>query len=131
MLVHDAARPCLRLSDMDKLIVELSNHPVGGLLAVPVRDTMKRSDPKNDVIGTVDRSGLWHALTPQMFRLGMMKESLLGALEKGVLVTDEASAMELQGLHPHLVEGTGDNIKITHPTDLALAEFYLRQQETL
>jgi 2-C-methyl-D-erythritol 4-phosphate cytidylyltransferase len=77
----------------------------------------------------VDRRDLWHALTPQMFPLHLLKNALLDTLERGVMVTDEASAMELQGLHPQLVQGSSDNIKITHPEDLPLAAFYLQQQE--
>lgn len=127
VLVHDAARPCLRTEDIDHLIAELSNHPVGGLLAVPVRDTMKRSDSKGEVQETVERENLWHALTPQMFRLGDLRDALSKAVSDGVAVTDEASAMEYVGKHPKLVTGKLDNIKITHPEDMQLAEFYLQQ----
>jgi 2-C-methyl-D-erythritol 4-phosphate cytidylyltransferase len=129
VLVHDGARPCLRLTDIDKLIAGLRDHPHGGLLAVPVRDTMKRADENSDVFETVDRKGLWHALTPQMFRLGELSDALIRAIDKGWLVTDEASAMERAGYKPHLVEGAADNIKITRPEDLVVAEFYLHQQE--
>jgi len=129
VLVHDGARPCLRLTDIDKLIAGLRDHPNGGLLAVPVRDTMKRADENSDVFETVDRKGLWHALTPQMFRLGELSDALIRAIDKGWLVTDEASAMESAGYKPHLVEGAADNIKITRPEDLVVAEFYLRRQE--
>jgi len=129
VLVHDGARPCLRLTDVDKLIAGLRDHPHGGLLAVPVRDTMKRADENSDVFETVDRKGLWHALTPQMFRLGELSDALIRAIDKGWLVTDEASAMERAGYKPHLVEGAADNIKVTRPEDLVVAEFYLRQQE--
>ena len=103
----------------------------GGLLAMPVRDTMKQSDTDQCVAKTVERSNLWHALTPQMFRLGELKMALTQALADGYLVTDEASAMEHAGFHPLLIEGHGDNIKITRPEDLALAEFYLQHQETI
>ena len=129
VLVHDGARPCLRLTDIDKLIAELRNHPHGGLLAVPVRDTMKRADENSNVFETVERKGLWHALTPQMFRLGELSNALIHAIDQGWLVTDEASAMELAGYKPHLVEGAADNIKITRHEDLVLAEFYLSQQQ--
>ena len=129
VLVHDAARPCLRLGDIDHLIEQVdTGDAVGGLLAVPVRDTMKRSDDNGGVERTVDRANLWHALTPQMFRLGELRDALSRALEAGVLVTDEASAMEWVGHRPLLVEGHADNLKITRPEDLALAEFYLRAQ---
>ena len=128
ILVHDAVRPCLRSTDIDSLIERLSQHPVGGLLALPVRDTMKRSDKDRTVSQTVPREGLWHALTPQMFRYAALIAALEGALDKGVMVTDEAQAIELAGAAPQLVEGHSDNIKITHRQDLALAEWYLRQQ---
>lgn len=129
VLVHDGARPCLRVSDIDRLITELRDHAVGGLLALPVRDTMKRAEANNEVFETVDRKGLWHALTPQMFRLGELTDALRRAIDKGILVTDEAAAMERLGHKPRLVEGASDNIKITRPEDLVVAEFYLRQQE--
>ena len=131
VLVHDAARPCLRAEDLDRLITALEGHATGGLLGVPVRDTMKRTDAGNQVCETVDRDALWHALTPQMFRLGALREALLAARARGLPVTDDASAMELAGQVPLLVEGHADNLKITRPEDLALAEFYLRQQERL
>lgn len=128
-LVHDAARPCVRRADIDLMIETLSDHPVGGILAVPVRDTMKRADGALSISATVDRSGLWHALTPQMFRVGALAAAIERALASGVKVTDEAQAMELIGLAPRLVEGHADNIKITRPQDLELAELYLRHQE--
>jgi len=129
ILVHDAARPCLQDQDLTLLLNTLQEHDVGGILAVPVRDTMKRSVDKNTVKATVDREGLWHALTPQMFRYGLLKKSLESALQKNEVITDESSAIELSGFHPVLVEGHADNIKITRPEDLALAEFYLGQSK--
>jgi 2-C-methyl-D-erythritol 4-phosphate cytidylyltransferase len=131
VLVHDAARPCVRREDLLRLIVELHDDPVGGLLAVPVRDTMKQADDGQRCAASVDRSRLWHALTPQMFRLGVLRKALRDAHAAGVAVTDDASAMERTGLRPRLVEGHADNLKITRPEDLALAEFYLRQQGRL
>jgi len=125
VLVHDAARPCLRYEDLDKLMNELSTNPVGGLLAVPVRDTLKKTQGDNLVSQTIDRTGLWQAQTPQMFRYGLLKSALLQALESEVMVTDEASAVENSGYRPQLIEGHMDNIKITLPEDLALAEHYL------
>ncbi len=127
VLVHDAARPCVRLEDISRLI-EQAGDEAGGLLGIPVRDTMKRSTDKNTVIDTLDRRRLWHALTPQMFRLGALRSALIQALENEALVTDESSAMELAQYSPVLVEGHADNIKITRPEDLMLAEFYLQQQ---
>ena len=129
VLVHDAARPCLRNDDLDNLIDTLNEHPVGGLLALPVRDTMKRIDADNEISETVNREGLWHALTPQMFRLGPLQQAIDNAIKNKNLVTDEAQAMELAGMKPKLVQGRADNIKITQHCDLALAEFYLSQQE--
>ena len=130
VLVHDAARPCLTSGDLDRLIDTLADDPVGGLLAVPVRDTLKQADDAGRVAATVDRSRLWHALTPQMFRLGMLHEALRAALVHGLLVTDEAAALEAAGFAPRLVEGRADNLKITRPEDLALAEFYLTRRAT-
>lgn len=127
VLVHDAARPCVRPDDIDKLIHQCRDD-VGGILAVPVRDTMKQSDQSGLSERTIDRDKLWHALTPQMFRLGELQQALTAALNGQQIVTDEAMAMELSGHKPRLVEGHTDNIKITRPEDLALAEFYLQQQ---
>jgi 2-C-methyl-D-erythritol 4-phosphate cytidylyltransferase len=127
-LVHDAARPCLTATDLDRLLIELAADPVGGLLAVPVRDTLKQADPAGRVVATVDRSPLWHALTPQMFRLGLLYDAVNAALARGLLVTDEAAAIEAAGFAPRLIEGRSDNLKITRPEDLALAEFYLKRR---
>lgn len=122
VLVHDAARPCLKRSDLDKLL-QITNEQ-GAILATPAIDTMKRAE--NGVIShTEDRSTLWHALTPQFFPVKQLKYALHHAFEKGESVTDEASAMELMGYHPLLIAGRSDNLKITRPEDLALAEFYL------
>jgi 2-C-methyl-D-erythritol 4-phosphate cytidylyltransferase len=131
VLVHDAARPCLQRKDLDMLMTLLAVHPVGGLLGVPVRDTIKRADVSCEVEETVNRDGLWHALTPQMFHLGSLRNALRSAVENGQLVTDESSAIELSGQQPVMVEGSADNIKITRPEDLALAEFFLRHQHGL
>ena len=127
VLVHDAARPCLRHEDLTLLIDILKEHEVGGILAVPVRDTMKRSDDKNFIKETVERENLWHALTPQMFRFTMLKNALKSALSNNVVITDEASAIELAGYSPVLIEGHADNIKITRPEDLGLASFFLQK----
>ena len=129
VMVHDAARPCVSIRDIDKLVAELKDHPVGGILAAPVRDTMKRGNLDQDIIETVDRSNLWHALTPQMFRIGQLQQALCKALDAGVNITDEASAMEWFGLAPKLVAGRSDNLKVTRPEDLALAEFYLSKEK--
>ncbi|PIE41383.1 MAG: 2-C-methyl-D-erythritol 4-phosphate cytidylyltransferase [Gammaproteobacteria bacterium] len=133
VLVHDVARPCVRVADIERLMQITASQQNGGILATPVRDTLKRSgktgsgENKNTVAATVDRSNLWHALTPQLFRVGELTAALQGALQAGVTVTDEASAIEWQGGTPLLVEGHPDNIKITHPNDLPLALLFLKQ----
>ena len=129
VLVHDAARPCVRREDLDHLIEQLHDHPVGGLLGIRITDTMKSADEQGNIIETVCREGLWRALTPQMFRYEMLLQALQAVVESNVMVTDESAAMETAGLVPRMVEGHADNIKITRPGDLALAEMYLRQQE--
>lgn len=129
VLVHDAARPCVNLDDVSKLIDIATSHEVGAILASPVRDTMKRSDPEQQIQHTVDRVALWHALTPQMFRAQSLQRALHDALQQQVTITDEASAFEWLGYAPALVAGRADNIKITQPEDLALAEFYLRREK--
>lgn len=118
VLVHDAARPNLAQSDLHKLLTTLNDDPVGGLLAVPVRDTLKVASPDGRVSSTPDRSLFWQAYTPQMFRLGALRTALADALAAGAVITDEASAMEWAGLAPRLVEGRADNIKVTRPEDL-------------
>lgn len=127
VLVHDAARPCVTVADIDRLIDGVCHHPVGGLLALPSIDTLKRVE-HGEVAATVDRSRIWRALTPQMFRLGALRDALAAAAQSGRTVTDEASAMELRGLRPLIIEGRPDNIKITRPEDLALADFFLETQ---
>jgi len=131
VLVHDAARPCVRREDIDALLTTLQDHPVGGLLGIPVADTMKRTDREGNILETVQREGLWRALTPQMFRYGALLQALQSALDQVKLVTDEAAAMEIAGHAPRMVEGHADNIKITRPQDLARAELFLQQQEGL
>ncbi|OQW98462.1 MAG: 2-C-methyl-D-erythritol 4-phosphate cytidylyltransferase [Thiothrix lacustris] len=126
VLVHDAARPCLSRHDLDALLVAGASAAAGAILAVPVRDTMKRAQADGSRIShTEERNGLWHALTPQMAALGVLRAALADALQRGLGVTDEASALEYAGLQPLLVEGDARNIKITRPADLALATFFL------
>ncbi len=126
VLVHDAARPCLHQDDLANLMALSETSRVGGILAAPVRDTMKRAEPgKTAIAHTVDRNDLWHALTPQFFPRELLFDCLTRALNEGATVTDEASALEYCGFHPQLVAGRADNIKVTRPEDLALAEFYL------
>ncbi|QIZ75561.1 2-C-methyl-D-erythritol 4-phosphate cytidylyltransferase [Ferrimonas lipolytica] len=124
-LVHDAARPCLTHGDIDQLLQQCGDQ--GAILAMPVRDTMKRANSDGNIDHTVERALLWHALTPQLFPAS----KLLRALNQHQLnpaITDEASAMELQGWQPTLVSGRPDNIKVTHPDDLRLAELFLAQR---
>jgi 2-C-methyl-D-erythritol 4-phosphate cytidylyltransferase len=128
VLVHDAARPCLLATELDRLLNELSDDAVGGLLAAPVVDTLKRADDGGRVLQTVPREKLWRALTPQMFRRDILQKALESAQARGVAVTDEAQAVEALGLQPRLVAGDADNIKITLPEDLLRAERILRSR---
>jgi len=128
VLVHDAARPCLRHADLDALLAVCQTHDDGALLAVPLSDTLKRSDPNGQVRETIPRAGLWRALTPQVFRVGALMVALDHALQQGLEITDEASAMELSGARPRLVHGSSDNIKVTVPEDLTLAALILQSQ---
>lgn len=126
VLVHDAARPCLHQDDLSRLLLLAGTHDTGGILATPVCDTMKRAQPSETLIAhTVDRDDLWHALTPQLFPLALLRNCLTRALDEQAIITDEASALEYCGFHPILVNARADNIKVTRPEDLALAEFYL------
>lgn len=125
VIVHDAVRPCLRLEDLKEFVEEINDSAVGGLLAVPVRDTLKKLTPGHS-LETLDRRNLWCAQTPQMFRYGL----LLDALQKADLktITDESQAMELSGYNPMITEGKNANIKITYPEDLILAEKIIGEQ---
>mgnify|MGYP000123092853 CR=1 FL=1 len=126
VLVHDAARPCITSGDMHKLIETLKNDATGGILALPSHDTLKQVNGDN-IQSTLDRRTVWRALTPQMFRYGVLKQALQQT-QGNLAITDEASALELTGLPAKIVEGRPDNIKITQPEDLLLAQFYLEQQ---
>ena len=126
VLVHDAARPCITTEDIHKLIETLQHEPCGGILALSSHDTLKQVE-SGCIIQSVDRSRIWRALTPQMFRYGALKQALL-QWQGDSRLTDEASALELSGETPKIVEGRPDNIKITRPEDLALAAFYMEQQ---
>ncbi|MGC8521931.1 MAG: 2-C-methyl-D-erythritol 4-phosphate cytidylyltransferase [Steroidobacteraceae bacterium] len=121
VLVHDAARPCLPAADLERLLAELAVHPLGGLLAVPAADTLKRADASGCVAKTVDRTGLWRALTPQMFRYAALCRALDQAHAAGRCPTDEAQALEWLGGRPALVTGSAANLKITSAADLTLA----------
>lgn len=125
LLVHDAARPNVRGGDLSKLIAAANAQQDGAILAAPVRDTLKASGANHRIEATVPRAGLWRALTPQAFRRDLLQRALQAAQAAGVTVTDEAMAVEQLGLHPVLVEGREDNLKVTTPADLALVEFLL------
>jgi len=128
VLVHDAARPCLRRDDLVGLIDATRDDPVGGLLAVPVADTLKADDGHGRSARTAPRELLWRALTPQMFRYGLLKRALALCIDRERSVTDEASAIEALGLRPLLVRGRADNIKLTNAEDRGIAEAILRQR---
>jgi len=128
VLVHDAARPCVRHQDITRLIKYCLENDHGALLATPVRDTMKQANAEQLVETTLERSHMWHALTPQMYKTIELDAAITSALAKKVTVTDESSAMEASGYSSGLVNGASDNIKITQPEDLLLAEFILNQQ---
>jgi len=123
VLVHDAARPGLTAELIEKLISGTGDHPAGGLLALPVVDTVKRCID-GEACGTVPRSGLWLAQTPQMFRYELLREALAAARDPNA-ITDDASAVEALGLSPRLVEGHPRNLKVTLPDDIRIAEMYL------
>jgi 2-C-methyl-D-erythritol 4-phosphate cytidylyltransferase len=123
VLVHDAARPCLTQAHVARLIAELRDDEVGGILAVPVADTLKRADEGRRIARTEERAGLWQAQTPQMFRAGLLAQ----ALQQCSRVTDEASAVEALGLRPKLVLSESTNFKVTYPQDIRMAELILKE----
>lgn len=127
ILVHDAARPCVKSDDIYKLLNELDDDPVGGILASRVRDTLKHADKSRKVKSTLNRNDYWLAATPQLFRFKLLLDALNSVKESDQIATDEAAAVEAMGLPVRLVEGHSDNIKITSSEDLALAEFLLEQ----
>ena len=129
VLVHDAARPCLSQRRLDILLEQGLQSPDGAILAMPVGDTLKRSGETQNIARTVDRRDLWAAQTPQLFRVGALAEAIDAAHRQGVELTDEASAMEFVGASPKLVMGSVANIKITHSSDLAIAEALLKRKE--
>jgi 2-C-methyl-D-erythritol 4-phosphate cytidylyltransferase len=128
ILIHDAARPCLARTDLDALIGVLGDDAVGGLLAAPLSDTLKRADHLQRVADTPSRDSLWRALTPQMFRLRLLREALQAAHAAGREPTDEAQAIEWAGHAPRLVPGRADNLKVTSPADLTLVAALLAQE---
>jgi len=131
VLVHDVARPCIRVQDIQSLMTTLADHKVGGVLATPVSDTVKRVLNEFNIDSTEDRSQLWAAQTPQMFRYGLLLESLQKAVQQQYQPTDESSAIEYFGYTPCVVEGSRDNIKITRLEDMAIAEAIMKYQQQL
>ncbi len=127
VLVHDAARPCLNQSAIDRLMIDLRTHDIGGILALPCRDTMKRANESGEIVETVERESLWHAQTPQMFKYEKLYSAIEKILNENIAVTDEAMAMEMSGYKPMLVQGHQENIKITHKDDLQYLELYLNE----
>jgi 2-C-methyl-D-erythritol 4-phosphate cytidylyltransferase len=127
VLVHDAARPCLSQSAIDRLMINLRKNDVGGILALPCRDTMKRANESGDIVETVERDSLWHAQTPQMFKYGKLKTAIEKVLSEDIVVTDEAMAMEFSGYKPMLVQGHQENIKVTHKDDLKYLDLFLSE----
>ena len=127
VLVHDMARPCVRPSDIERLLAAAGED--GAILAQPSTDTLKQADDDGRIAATLERASIWRAQTPQLFSVGLLRRALDEALAAGVDVTDEASAVERLGARPVLVEGSADNLKVTQPADLALAEFHLMRQE--
>ena len=126
VLVHDAARPCVPAGDLRALLAACRRDPVGGILAVPVADTLKQADDDGRSLRTLPRERLWRAQTPQMFRIGLLVRALAEAQAAGFEPTDEAAAIEKQGLRPQLVEGSPLNVKVTRPGDLAFADAAFR-----
>ncbi len=127
VLVHDAARPCLNKQDIALLINKLQDDAIGGILGYPASDTIKIVDQQSNIQSTPDRSNLWHAVTPQMFRMGVLLESLEYCIKHNIAVTDEASAVENLGYNPKIFNGSVGNIKVTTQEDMLLAEYYLQQ----
>ena len=128
VLVHDAARPNLQAADIGALLEAAAGHPDGAILAAPVRDTLKRADAGGRILATEPREALWRALTPQAFRRELLLRALQAARDAGIVATDEAMAVERLGCRPRLVEGREDNLKVTTPADLALADFLLSRR---
>ncbi|QIQ41996.1 MAG: 2-C-methyl-D-erythritol 4-phosphate cytidylyltransferase [Buchnera aphidicola (Microlophium carnosum)] len=128
VIVHDAVRPCLSYRDLEKLISIIKKNPVGALLARPVSDTIKYGNLKKEkVLYTVHRKNLWHALTPQLFQIDLLKYCLKKIIEDKISITDEASALEYCGYNPLLIRGSCSNIKVTCLEDLVFANFYLKE----
>lgn len=132
IIVHDAARPCLPREDLDRLLDSLEGEPVGGLLASPSTDTLKWVDEQGrQVVRTLDRSRVWRAMTPQMFRYDLLHQALVHARVQAIPVTDEASALEAMGFSPRLIEGSAVNLKVTRPEDLEMVRSCIIQRQQM
>ncbi len=131
VLVHDAVRPCITVNDICELLMQIADHPVGGLWGVPVRDTLKQVDANQNVEKTVPRECLWHAQTPQIFRFELLYQALQKTKDDKINITDDASAIEYLGYHPKMVQGNYTNIKITWPEDLIMAAHWFKHAEVL
>ena len=129
VLVHDAARPCVTFECLDALLNTAQQENCSAILAIPVRDTLKRVEKSNNITETVPRDGLWQAQTPQISKLGLLKSAIETSLQQGIVITDEASALEFIGEKVKVVQGRSDNIKITYPDDLELAQLILKSQK--
>ncbi len=130
VMIHDAVRPCVTLCDLEKLIVQSEAELEGLFLAHPVADTLKKSNEEQQCIATVDRDALWRAFTPQMFPLDLIYRALSEVIKKNALITDDVSAVEYIGLKPKIVMGRSDNIKITYPQDILIAETIIKAQNS-
>ncbi|VFP87626.1 2-C-methyl-D-erythritol 4-phosphate cytidylyltransferase [Candidatus Erwinia haradaeae] len=132
VLVHDAARPCLRSEDLHRILSLTVSSKIGGILAIPVRDTIKQAvTGSNQIHDTINNASLWQALTPQLFPLQLLLHCLGQAINSGKNITDEASALEYCGYQPELITGHSDNLKVTYPEDLVLVESYLSKKSYL
>ena len=129
VLVHDAVRPCVRVSDIAQLVNQAKDSDLGSILGVPITDTMKFTDTENNILRTVDRKNMWRALTPQLFKFDKLYESISFTIEQNIQVTDEAQAMEICGHSMRMIHGSPDNIKVTYSEDLAIAEYFLEMQK--
>ncbi|WWP00201.1 MAG: 2-C-methyl-D-erythritol 4-phosphate cytidylyltransferase [Candidatus Dasytiphilus stammeri] len=128
ILIHDAVRPCLCRKDLDRLLSIISINSIGGILVSPVRDTIKRSQLNKPIISyTIQRNNLWHALTPQLFPITLFRKCLQQVLENSIEITDDCCALEYCGYYPSLIVGSSENIKITYPEDIYLANFYIHK----
>ena len=129
VLIHDAARPCISARLLDRLIKKVLRHPVGGILGLPVNDTIKRTDVTGGIMETVSRENIWRAQTPQMFRFQVLYDALRDIRSRGGSVTDDAAAMEFLGMRPLMVVSDSSNIKITNPSDIPLAEYFVEAEQ--